>query len=236
MRSGERGYMAVVAVLLTAMVLVTTAASLPYWSSLIRRDREQETIARGLQYAEAIRVFQRRFGRPPNRLEELLEVKPRSIRRLWKDPLTREGSWGVVVQAPGGGLLPIDPRSGRPLGGDGSGSSSPGTTPGSGTPQPVVGPIRGVKTQARGEAFLSFFGKENYEDWEFTVDDLLRATSLPAPTAIPRRNALTIGRPFRYPPPGGVPGGEGSGGGPGIPGSGKPEPPSSRPQEPGGKG
>lgn len=235
MRSGERGYMAVVAVLLTAGVVAATAAVLPYWSNQIRRDREQETLSRGLQYAEAIRVFQRRFGRLPNRLEELIEVQPRSIRRLWKDPLTRDGGWAVVIQGPGGGSLVVDPATGRPLdpGAGGSGSATPAPD---GTPQPIVGPIRGVKSRARGEAFTSFFGEESYEGWEFTVEALVRATSQPAPSAIPRRNYLTLGRPLRFPPPGMVqPGGEPPGGGVG-PGGPRPPRPGPQPPGPGGKG
>jgi type II secretory pathway pseudopilin PulG len=245
MRSGERGYMAVVAVLLTTMLLTATAASLPYWSSLIRRDREQEAISRGLQYAEAIRVFQRRFGRLPNRLEELLEVKPRSIRRLWKDPLTKDGAWAVVVQGQGGGSLVVDPRTGRPIGGGAGGQLTEEQTPNagspaSGSPQPILGPIRGVKSRAQGEAFASFFGAEHYQDWEFTVEALVRATSQPAPTAIPRRNALTIGRPFRFPPPGELPGDGGQDAQPGFPGSPRPskpgQPAGGEPAPPGGKG
>ncbi len=153
------------------------AAALPLWSSLIRRDREEETISRGWQYAEAIRVFQRRFGRLPNRLEELIEVEPRSIRRLWKDPLNDNGGWAVIVQTPQGGSIAIDPETGLPIdplpvpgeGGAGGGRRPPrgglpqGGAPGGGTPQPVVGPIRGVKSLAKGEAFQTLFGAASYE-------------------------------------------------------------------------
>ena len=67
------------------------AAVLPLWSTAIRREKEEELIFRGLQYAEAIRVFQNRYHHLPNRLEELLEVKPRCIRLLWTDPLSKDG-------------------------------------------------------------------------------------------------------------------------------------------------
>ncbi|HEX2251775.1 MAG TPA: hypothetical protein VHQ65_00740, partial [Thermoanaerobaculia bacterium] len=51
----------------------------PAWSKMAQREKEEELIFRGLQYAEAIRVFQRKFGRYPTRLEELIEVEPRKI-------------------------------------------------------------------------------------------------------------------------------------------------------------
>jgi len=220
-RRGEAGYNLVVLVMMITVMGITLAAALPLWSSVIRRDKEEETISRGWQYAEAIRVFQRRFGRLPNRLEELIETEPRSIRRLWKDPLNDNGGWAVIVQLPQGGSIAIDPETGLPIdplppeggGAPGSGGALPGGdprgggipqggAPGGGTPQPVVGPIRGVRSLARGEAFQSLFGAESYESWEFTVDLLVKATAQPGPAGLPHWNALTIGRPFRIEPPG----------------------------------
>lgn len=254
--AGERGYSLVVLAMLITVLLVSVAAVLPAWSAQIRRDREQEAISRGLQYAEAIRVFQRRFGRLPNRLEELIEIEPRSIRRLWKDPLAADGGWAVIVQTPQGGVLAVDPKTGLPIdpvdpgggpaGEPGGGPSGSGGAPATGgTPQPVVGPIRGVKSRASGAAFQSFFGEESYERWEFTVDLLLRATSTPAPTGLPRWNAMNLGRPFRFPPPGAVgptgglpppPTGPAPGVGPGPrprPAPGQPPPPGTKPGGPG---
>jgi type II secretory pathway pseudopilin PulG len=248
-RRAEAGYNLVVLVMAITVLGIFLAAALPLWSGVIRRDREQEAISRGWQYAEAIRVFQRRFGRLPNRLEELVEIEPRSIRRLWKDPLTADGVWAVIVQTPQGGSVAIDPTTGLPIdplpspqeGGPAGTGLPQGGAPPSGEPQPVVGPIRGVKSRAKGEAFQSLFGAESYDRWEFTVDLLLKATSQSSPAGMPRWNALTIGRPFRVPPAGtapgmaphpggGLPGGGLPGGGrpaggpPGNPGGGKPRP------------
>jgi len=202
-------------VMAVTLLNIMIAAALPLWSALIRRDREQEAISRGLQYAEAIRVFQRRFGRLPNRLEELVEVEPRSIRRLWGDPLNDNGSWAVLVQIPQGAVVAFDPVTGLPLdpnqipsGPNGQpllGLPQPGQPPltgSSGSPQPLLGPIRGVKSRATGEAFQSFSGSESYQGWEFTVDLLIKAASRPSPAGLPHWNALNIGRPFRYGAPG----------------------------------
>ncbi len=262
MRSGERpgeaGYNLVVLVMLITVMGIFLAAALPRWSAVIRRDKEEEAISRGWQYAEAIRVFQRRFGRLPNTLDELVEVEPRSIRRLWKDPLTDEGAWAVIVQTPQGGSMAIDPETGLPIDPlpapeEGGGGPLPGRPPGQlaggqplgpgGEPQPIVGPIRGVKTRAKGEAFQKLFGNESYEQWEFTVDLLLKATAQPSPGGMPRWNALTIGRPLRFEPPGGAPGVGPMGGGlpmprgGGLPGSPPPTPgPRPRPAGGGAKG
>jgi type II secretory pathway pseudopilin PulG len=90
--------------LMVAVTILTilTAMALPVWSQQMQREKEEELIFRGWQYAEAIRVFQQRHGRLPTRLEELIEVEPRSIRQLWKDPMTEDGEWGIVVQVGGG--------------------------------------------------------------------------------------------------------------------------------------
>ena len=78
------------------MASILIAAVLPLASAQAQREREAELIFRGLQYAEGIRIFRRRFGRFPNSLKELLEVKPRSVRKLWKDPMTKDGEWGII--------------------------------------------------------------------------------------------------------------------------------------------
>jgi type II secretory pathway pseudopilin PulG len=218
-RAGERGYtLAVVIGILTVMAILL-AAALPHWSAAAQREREAELIARGFQYAEAIRVFQRRFGRLPNRLEELIEAEPRSIRQLWEDPFGDDGGWLVLMEGPGGQLVTLDPETGELVGGPGdlqppgTGARSLGGLGGAAGPgrQPqgpgIAGPIHGVKSRADREAYHVLFGLENVGQWEFTVERLVAATSALAPDGLPRRApASMIGRPFRYPPPGGVPG------------------------------
>lgn len=91
------GYNLVLLMVIVAVVNIGVAASLPMWSTVIQRQKEAELIFRGLQYAEAIRVFQVRTGRFPTRLEELIEIEPRSIRQLWLDPMNEEPEWGLVL-------------------------------------------------------------------------------------------------------------------------------------------
>lgn len=177
-RRGEAGYNLVFLMVLVTVLTVLVAAALPAWTSMAQREKEEELIFRGLQYAEAIRVFQGRFGRPPMRLEELVEVEPRSIRQLWKDPITGEAEWGLVFAnagVPNGGGPQGDgqPARGRELAG-GTGLSDP--RPSGGDPDKVTtGPIVGVYSLADGDAIKVFNGKERYSDWHFTVDLLVQA-------------------------------------------------------------
>lgn len=207
----ERGYTLAALMMLVTVLGIGLAAVTPLWSARIQRDREEELISRGFQYAEALRVFQKRFGRLPNRLEELEEVEPRSIRRLWDDPMTGDEGWGVIVEMPGRGLIALDSRTGQPLvpvdlDGDGQPDALPPSQPPAEGGRPVVGPIHGVKSRASGSSFHTLFDADDYGDWEFTVELLQNAVAKPGPTGFPpRANALTLGRPFRYPPPGAAP-------------------------------
>ena len=171
----EAGYNMVVLMVGVTILAVATAAALPMWSQAMKREKEAELISRGWQYAEAIRVFQQRHGRYPTRLEELIEVKPRSIRKLWKDPMTESGEWGLVFQ---GGVAPPGGNDGRELapsggldGGDRGRERGGLRTPRQGE-QRTVGPIVGVRSLSEEDSIKVLFDEESYEKWQFTVDKI----------------------------------------------------------------
>jgi type II secretory pathway pseudopilin PulG len=159
---------------------ILVAAALPKWSHVIRREKEEELISRGFQYAEAFRIFQNRFQRLPNRLEELIEVEPRSIRKLWKDPMTDDGTW--VLLRPGNDPATPPPPNMDPDGrggdagepGDGEpGEEVPGDTGIGGKKGPVqIGPFAGVRSRSTKESILIFNGHDHYDQWHFTVEML----------------------------------------------------------------
>ncbi len=176
-RASEGGYTLVVLAIAVTVMSILVAAALPMWSQVIQRDKEEELIFRGWQYAEAIRVFQQRQGRLPVRLEELMEVKPRSIRRLWKDPMTKDGEWGLVFQ--GVGALPgqgggRELGGGRGAGGEDRNGRASGNTPTRGPNGKVVttGPIVGVHSLSKDESIKVLFGEGEYDKWTFTVQRL----------------------------------------------------------------
>lgn len=215
------GYSMVILMMAVTFMTIFTARVLPEWSAISQREKEEELIFRGLQYAEAIRVFQRRFGRYPVRLEELYEVKPRCIRQLYPDPMTENGSWGLIyaggpgTQAPGQGRgnqnQPGQPGQNPPTGlpesetpeafdEDGTRTGDdPGGLPGSpgfGRPKAAVGPITGVVSKGTSElSFKVFMDQEAYDQWAFTVDLVSGVASAPdRPPQVP--SARTLGRPF----------------------------------------
>jgi len=198
----SRAYNLVVLTVAVTLLNIWVASSLPLWSHQIQRDKEAELIFRGMQYAEAIRVFQARYSRYPTRLKELIEVEPRCIRKLWENPMREDGRWGLVpvglnvgqnVGAPGGGQLQNASPAGQPAGGFGEderaggdplgdkegGEGENGQKPGTllsadpddsfGAPPSSV-PIRGVYAAVSKDAVKRFLGKENINEWQFTVE------------------------------------------------------------------
>jgi type II secretory pathway pseudopilin PulG len=182
-RRPQDGYNLVVLAVMITVMNVMVAKALPTWSNVIQREKEEELIFRGLQYAEAIRVFRQRFNRTPVRLKELLEQKPRSIRRLWNNPMAEEArgkpaqgiGWGLVYQGQpvlqqgegqpgpdGRGDQPA--RSGRP-GRDGR--PFPGSSSGSGEEEQAVGPIIGVYSKVGSESVKVFCDSESIPQWRF---------------------------------------------------------------------
>ena len=246
-RRREAGYNLVILVMAVAILNIMVVAMLPLWSTQIRREKEEELIFRGLQYAEAIRIFQNRFQRLPTKLDELVEVKPRCIRQLWKDPMTEGGKWAVIYQGQGTPLVPLPGQPLVPPGQPGQPNGRAGTrqntpVPGEGggeQPETVAtGPIIGVHSRSTKKSIETWDGKDEYDQWNFTFN-LITGVGATVPL-IPGRPQLNrglkldvrwIGRPFPglpagfQPAGGGLPGGPGSAVPfPGLPGIGVPAP------------
>jgi type II secretory pathway pseudopilin PulG len=195
-RRSEAGYNLVILMMALTVLNIMIAVALPKWSHIIRREREEELISRGWQYAEAIRIFQNRFQRLPVRVQELVEVEPRSIRKLWKDPMTEEGKWALIPPGTGGpaGVPPPQGPEGQndqkgPEGND-AGEEIPDNTgigEKGGTTQ--VGPFIGVRSRSTKESILIFNGHDRYDQWQFTVEMLTQGGNGGAGNRMPPEGA-----------------------------------------------
>jgi len=207
----QAGYSLVFLVVLIALLSVMAAASLPAIKKQIQREKEAELIFRGLQYAEAIRVFQQRFGRYPNRLEELIELEPRSIRQLWTDPMAADGRWAFILASGGGqngdGANQQVDEQGRDLAqasapsnsfsGGSSSNTSGGFQLGGGQQQSQpVGPILGVVSRQKGIATRTFMGKDLYQEWRFTANILPKPQVVPGTEIVKGADVTNLGKPF----------------------------------------
>ncbi len=179
---GADGYTLVAVVMGIAILTILIAAVAPSVATIMKRDREQELLFRGKQYARAIGLFQRRYGRFPIALKELYENRPRTIRKLWKDPMCACDDWYLLIQgtpdaSPTGGLVPA---LGLPLPPGSPGAVQRTPTPGfprSGGETKNVGPIVGVRSKVHREALQQWRGRKFYDEWRFILGDADRETA-----------------------------------------------------------
>ncbi len=181
------------------LLLVGLTAALPRVSQEGQREREEEVIFRGTQYARAVALFHRQFFRYPVNVKELLQTNGmRFLRQEYADPLDPSGKWRFIhVNAAG---MLIDSKNHSP----GPNMSGPGGTPGGGTGQPdaalqesspstgstdqagldassdssstdkqVLGAfIIGVAPTSRAKSIRIWNKRDHYDRWEFLGIDL----------------------------------------------------------------
>ena len=223
--------MAALLVAMSIMAIMLTVA-MPVWKQMTQREREEELIFRGNQYAHAIGMFQRKYANayPPS--FDVL-VNERFLRKKFKDPITNDdfapilaGANTTGVAAPGatgrGGAQPASaPPTPSPQQAGGPGRPAVGG-PGSGP----VGGIIGVTSKSKDKSIRIYNGRSHYNEWQFVWVPQVQAPGAGAPGA-----AAPGGQPGRGQSPfGGGPGpiggqrGRGQGGpggrptGPGSPG------------------
>jgi type II secretory pathway pseudopilin PulG len=90
-KSAERGYVLLTLLLMVSLMIVAAAAVVQTVAFEIKRDREEEMVHRGVQYARAIRSYYKKFGRYPTKLEDLESANnQRFLRKRYKDPITNK--------------------------------------------------------------------------------------------------------------------------------------------------
>jgi hypothetical protein len=107
-RSGERGYALLMAFAMTLMILVGSTAIIANLRIEGKRQREDEAIWRGNQYARAIRLYFHKTGHYPQTLEDLKKGLPQLhfLRQAYKDPLNKvDGSWRFIYVNAAGQII-----------------------------------------------------------------------------------------------------------------------------------
>ena len=182
---GQRGFaMAALLVVLAVMSLMLSMA-LPVWHHAARREREAELIFRGEQYARAIVLYQRQTaGAYPPDIETLVEG--RFLRRAYRDPMTADGEFRLVLQSElsrisgsgASGGVAGDPsgeagRERRPPNDDAGDRTGfmQGVRPfgdrEEDTPGGVDGNIVGVVSRSEQTSIALYDGKSKYNEWVF---------------------------------------------------------------------
>jgi type II secretory pathway pseudopilin PulG len=176
-------------VIMTIMMIFVAYTVPRQWSTVMKRERERETIYAMQQYAKAIVVFREKNKTYPTSPQQLKDARlPRLIRGVkgeYTDPLTGEVDWLVIPQSAAGALPnhntnnPNNPTGGPPppppppLTTDTSGTNPPGTPqlPGIPIKDYAGGPFIGVRPSTHGKALISLFGADTYETWIYTTVD-----------------------------------------------------------------
>ncbi|MGH9492008.1 MAG: hypothetical protein ACRD2K_00780 [Terriglobales bacterium] len=198
----QRGYVLLAVLLVLALILLATMAAAPRLAQQIRRDREEELIHRGTQYARAIKRYYKKFGSYPMSLQQLEDTnRLRFLRRRYKDPLTPSGEWRLIhfgeakvvpkgsFGPPGGqagglaGATPAGTPGGAPAPGSPSAETPPIGTPAAAMTTPATGPtfgggpIVGVASTNTQQSIKVLNDRDHYNEWEFVYDPRLEVPS-----------------------------------------------------------
>lgn len=139
-RSKESGYVLLAVMLTLTLMLIALSVEAPRIAQQIKRDKEEEMIHRGKDYATAVKRFvHKNGGRYPASIEQLENTNHiRFLRKKYVDPMTGESDWKMVhvgeaqinIPAPNPGLS----------GGGGQNPGLGGGTPGAPGTNPPPGP------------------------------------------------------------------------------------------------
>ena len=162
---GQQGYVLLAVMLLITLMLIAMTVELPRIAQQVKRDKEEELVYRGTDYARAVKRYYHKFNNYPSSIEQLKDTNHiRFLRKEYKDPITGESEWKLVhageaeikvpqqngaVQGTNPGLTGGGSPAGQPTGATGLNPSAPGSgaslspTPGQGFGAPGAPPQSG---------------------------------------------------------------------------------------------
>ncbi len=185
-RSG--GYAILIFLFILAVMSLGLTVAVPVWETQMQREKEAELIFRGNQYVEGVRIYQlKNPGAFPKTLDEMVEKK--CLRRLYRDPMSGDGQWNVILQQSGfGGASPLGGpgterqgfpgAAGRAMG-PGARGQQPGMSPGpAGGQKVLVAPVSalssiqnpriiGVVSSSTRKSIRIYNEQESYDKWLF---------------------------------------------------------------------
>jgi type II secretory pathway pseudopilin PulG len=195
---GQAGYILLAVLLLITLMLIALSVELPRISQQIKRDKEDELVKRGKEYATAIKKYYHKAGTYPVSLEQLEDTNHiRFLRKRYKDPINPEGEWRLIhvgeaqinIPAPSNvlGANPAGtpspsptPAGGSAVGPAGGTTAAPSgqmgalTTQNIGTGQTFGGgPIIGIASNSKKTSIKEFNGETEYDRWLFVYDPRL---------------------------------------------------------------
>src|SRR5271170_5664796 len=127
----EEGFLLLGVLFMILLIMIALAIAAPKVADSIRRDKEEETIHRGKQYARAIQIYYNKYGRYPNTIDQLVKSdNQRFLRKRYLDPMTGKDDWRLIHY--GEAKVPAQGLFGQTVGQTG-GISPTGATNGTGS-------------------------------------------------------------------------------------------------------
>jgi type II secretory pathway pseudopilin PulG len=212
--------------MLAVVLLISLTAALPSVYTQGQREKEEELIFRGNQYARAIALFRRQFNRYPASVKELLKTSGfRFLRHEYPDPMTPKGKWRFIHADANG--TPLDsltlarPTVAKPLAGGGFGAEKQPVTPAVeegketgeksaffGEGKQVQGAfLIGVASTSKKKSIRVWNNKSHYNEWEFLGVELNPTGAVPGQGVTPQGSGQANNPPssFSGSRPGGLP-------------------------------
>jgi type II secretory pathway pseudopilin PulG len=128
-RNNQKGYILLAVMLLITLMMIALSVELPRIAQQVKREKEEELVHRGMDYARAVKRFYHKSNQYPSSIEQLKDTNHiRFLRKEYKDPMTGESEWKLVhvneaeIKIPAGN------------GAQGLQGANPGLTGGTGTP------------------------------------------------------------------------------------------------------
>jgi type II secretory pathway pseudopilin PulG len=164
--SGQSGYVLLVVMLAMTFILIAMSIAAPRIAQQIKRQKEEELVFRGKEYAMAVKRFAHKSGgQYPATIEQLENTNHiRFLRQRYKDPMTGDSDWRLVhygeaqvtIPAPNPGGLN---NSTQPSSLNSSSSSGPANTPANpNSPPPTTGPNTTQQNSGTGSLVTSNIG------------------------------------------------------------------------------
>src|SRR5262245_15494967 len=157
----DDGYIMVALLVSMAVAAVWMTVLVPAWRQQALRQKEDDLIFRGEQYARAIALYYNKNQAYPPTVDVLVTQK--FLRKKWKDPITDKDF--LLVPAPS----PTGQQQAQPVGGAGrTGGAAPvGIAQGS---QLTTG-FMGVRSQSPATSIKIYQQQQVYNQWQFDMNN-----------------------------------------------------------------
>jgi type II secretory pathway pseudopilin PulG len=169
---GQAGYAMAALLVAMSVMMIMMSVAMPVWKQASQREKEEELVFRGEQYARAIGLFKRKYANANPPTIDVL-VQERLLRKKYKDPITNDDFVPLTMTTAGqtgqisgsgsstpGAISPSQGPTTAPAPGRSFVYTPPAQTPGAGAPGAVApGGQRGQPQRgAPNSPFTSPFG------------------------------------------------------------------------------